>query len=687
MQLKPPMHFVFIDGEGFGRTDDHEYRLLSAGDKSLRSKRPITWDQALSFMYAQYDERAVYGMYSDKYDLSQWFKDLRRDRAEMLISRHGIAKRARKNSRNPMPFPVEACPVHSGPCQCPKRWVFDLMQGERRFWFKPKRCTCPTIPTECEHVRALPPMWICDVSDYFQAPFLEVIESDYKAGGAICTAEELGLLRRGKNNRADAQLDDETVAYNLLENELAARMMERVRVVLARLDVFPRKNDWYGVGHVVQMWMDNQPGILTREASNIPTEILALGQQSYHSGWMEDIATGPIPGTVYAYDRHSAYCADMAGMPCLYHGRWQKQTGSLPAYQPGTLRYVHGTWTAPQDAPTGPFPYRESTGLIKRPLRVSGLYFQHEVAAAREAGLIETEEIDFWYEYIPCDCPPPFASIRTFYRLRQQYAKGTIGNRVLRIMPSVVYGKLCQSAGEPKYAHPLYASLITSLCRTEMLKAIASDPRKGSDLVRVAQDAVYFRHPRDLKLSDNLGDWAVTEHENLTLFYPGIYWDDKVRALIAEGQKPRYKARGFKSVHMSDAVGQADNVYRNWSRTTPWSNILPVLTFAALDIVTLTQAMRHDGSGNWSTVGQVKEIAHKIPSENIGKHRSVEMGGLYWDTENEFFRTTPYLEGESGLESAPFAKKFGWKEDDELEFGCNQDGSVLEQIRSEMRLK
>ena len=56
------------------------------------------------------------------------------------------------------------------------------------------------------------------------------------------------------------------------------------------------------------------------------------------------------------------------------------------------------------------------------------------------------------------------------------------------------------------------------------------------------------------------------------------------------------------------------------------------------------------------------------------------------DTDQEVFRSMPYLEGKSGLESTPYDKKAGWKEDEEQKLGCNEDGPVGFQIRAEMRL-
>lgn len=201
-----------------------------------------------------------------------------------------------------------------------------------------------------------------------------------------------------------------------------------------------------------------------------------------------------------------------------------------------------------------------------------------------------------------------------------------------------------------------------------------------------AQDAVYFRHERpELAESGELGGWRMTEYQNLTLFQPGMYWHDETRALITAGEKPDFRARGFKSSEMTETIGQADAIYREWSRTSPMSNVFPEIRFTSrFDVRTLTQAMRRDGNGDWSSAGHVREVTHVIHS-SPKKRRNVEMGGLYWDTVYEAFRSMPYLEGRSGLESAPYDKKVGWKEDQEQELGCNEDGPVGFQIRTGMK--
>jgi len=87
----------------------------------------------------------------------------------------------------------------------------------------------------------------------------------------------------------------------------------------------------------------------------------------------------------------------------------------------------------------------------------------------------------------------------------------------------------------------------------------------------VATDGIFFdsRHPT-LELSNRIGEWEEARRENLTLFKPGVYWDDKARELIRDGKFTGFKPEGqcalFCSMHRRsrslfyNAAGGADRI-------------------------------------------------------------------------------------------------------------------------------
>src|SRR5690606_895113 len=105
--------------------------------------------------------------------------------------------------------------------------------------------------------------------------------------------------------------------------------------------------------------------------------------------------------------------------------------------------------------------------------------------------------------------------------------KNSSHGKAYKLIYNSAYGKMAQSIGNPKYSNPIYASLITTGCRTMITHAIATHPKKTKDLLMVATDGVYFRSPHpSLEIDKSrLGAWDESIKRNLTLFMPGIYWD------------------------------------------------------------------------------------------------------------------------------------------------------------------
>src|SRR5208282_5751698 len=112
-----------------------------------------------------------------------------------------------------------------------------------------------------------------------------------------------------------------------------------------------------------------------------------------------------------------------------------------------------------------------------RPQSTSGYYWERELAASMRAGLIHTVKVTEGWRYDPCDCESPMRALHDLYQQRRTVGKNSPEGKAYKIVYNSVYGKLAQSIGNPRYANPIYASLITSGCRTMILDAIASHPK------------------------------------------------------------------------------------------------------------------------------------------------------------------------------------------------------------------
>ena len=304
--------------------------------------------------------------------------------------------------------------------------------------------------------------------------------------------------------------------------------------------------------------------------------------------------------------------------------------------------------------------HRDAKGNIMRPHATEGWYWKHELQAAKSAGLIKRiEKLEAW-TYRPCACEPPLREVAGIYALRQQVGKKTPMGIACKLVPNSLYGKFAQSVGSPKYGNPVYASLITAGCRTMILQAIATHPKGTSDVLMVATDGVYFRsrHPT-LPCSDRLGDWDYEEKHALTLFKPGVYWDDKARDALKAGQAPVFKARGVNAEELGKQLWRIDRAF-DYMRLEmfhkPHDGRWPAIKFpVGFSMVSGLQALMRN---NWESAGTLnQDIELKQSSDPHLKrcepYLDISAGGI--------LRTRP-RKNDPYEPSHPYEKRFGMED-------------------------
>lgn len=240
--------------------------------------------------------------------------------------------------------------------------------------------------------------------------------------------------------------------------------------------------------------------------------------------------------------------------------------------------------------------------------------------------------------------------------------------------------------GEPLFANPIYASLITAGCRTMILEAIASHPKGKQDVAMVATDAVYFLSPHPfLRCSENLGEWDHTERQNLTLFKPGVYWDDTTRERITQGTNISFKARGINASDFSRQLGRIDREFKDWE-------ISDVLMFPRVEFPTsfsMVSALQAIRRGKWEMAGRVNEGVVIVQNSNPEDKRE----GIYRDEYDgrTIYRSEPYfgmIQGDDlelqWIKSTPYQKRFGmddpWSDEYKAQFGETPDGLSIDMV-------
>lgn len=645
------VNFLAVDGEADTTIPGDPYVLLSVGSESLhkggealshRDIFPFLWEQHL-----RHPNHAFIGYFLG-YDFSQWLKSISLHEAKMLFTKEGIAARKRKGdaaSKNSVPWPVY---VDND------QWEVDLL-GMKRFKLRPFKSKAPW-------------MYICDVGPFFATSFLNAINPKDWPGDPVCTPEEYATIREGKGNRDAAAFGEEMIRYNLLENDVLARMMERLNKGFVAIDVRLAKNKWFGPGQAAQAWM-SQAGVPTGKdvEESVPTKALRMARDSYYGGWFEVFAHGHIPGSTYEYDINSAYPHVMRTLPCLLHGTWTEGKGSYVLVTAEVLG---------SDPYVGAIQHRETKETILRPHATVGTYWLHELQAAKMAGVVSSVKILDAIGYQPCDCPPPLAKVADLYQQRLDVGKNTVHGKACKLTYNSMYGKLAQSTGMPKFANPIYASLITSGTRTMILRAIATHPAKTRDVVMVATDGVYFRSPHPSLEIDGgkLGVWDAAEVQNLTILKPGVYWSDKDREAVKANLGLKLKSRGISARDLAERMDEFDSMFRDWTPKDPWPSLTIDIAFR------VTGPKVALARNKWETCGASVRNDKVVVSSNPELKR--DTGNM--ELRNGAWCSHPYPVPPSGtLESLPYRKEFGMSDLGEEELGqVTPDGTAKTVLHS-----
>jgi len=379
----------------------------------------------------------------------------------------------------------------------------------------------------------------------------------------------------------------------------------------------------------------------------------------------------------------------------MLHGTYSRGMGdTIGKVHPKGAAYVKGRLFG-SDVYFGAGFNRAKDGNIRRPRITEGWYDYSEIQAGIRAGLVNSVQVEEWVAYSPCDCLPPIRNVATLYQRRLSVGKETLLGKSAKLVYNSMYGKFAQSIGAAPFGNWVYAALITSGCRQRILDAIASHPGGSRSVAMVATDGIFFdsRHPT-LELSNRIGEWEEARRENLTLFKPGVYWDDKARELIRDGKFTGFKARGVNARYFAQCIGEADRLFYNaaggadripefrfklWE-TNPhpvylqkkWPGVEFEIGFSMTSALTALQR------GKW---GEAGDVAESVTVEHTSNPHS-KRGHSYWDHDGNppRIRTSVLDLEESEIASIPYEKRFGTEDPFSLEnqeyLGIHPEGSI-----------
>lgn len=466
--------YLGLDGEGIGRLP-HRYVLLAAGQEPIpgvphrhwyiEDANGLTTSQCLRFLAALPRQLQGYKAstfaYAFNYDLTKILQDMDEERLYRLF-RPELRKRT-----GDLAF--------QGPA--PLHWQgYELNLVGSKFTLRgPDSDSLFTV-------------W--DVWKFYQGKFVTALK-DWKVGDGETQAETERMKQlRSKFTNADMP---EIREYCFSETRDMATLAHKL--VTAHDDAGLDLTSFYGAGSTASAMLKLM-GIKEKLKPTPPDMRLAVAS-AFFGGRFENSVVGEIFQPVKNFDISSAYPYQTCFLPCLLHGEWTHTTRRADIEEAGVRAAVISYRL--QDSPRGeienwaPFPYRGDDGSICFPSSSAGGWVWREEYLAGERfcakdypGAVVFESA--WIYECQCGCQP-FESIPHYYRERCRIGKEGAGI-VFKLGPNSVYGKLAQSVGSARFQSWIWAGMITSGCRAQLLDLIALHSNRA-DVLMVATDGAF----------------------------------------------------------------------------------------------------------------------------------------------------------------------------------------------------
>jgi hypothetical protein len=363
---------------------------------------------------------------------------------------------------------------------------------------------------------------VWDLGKYYQGPFVGALQ-DWKIRPDV--QAQIAAMKKRRANFKWSEID-RIRQYCLHECEALADFATELEKAHDRADLKPR--GWYGPGSTASVALKRHD---IHELRGItPPPMLDPVARAFFGGRAEISRNGAVEGPIYGLDISSAYPAQAAKLPCLEHGRWVRVTrerditGRTVAHAlvHGHIRGATGAWA--------PLPVRIDRGHIVFPRSgASGWWWRDEWLAARKGW----KGLEFDHAFVlrrECDCKP-FDFVPALFHHRLAVGKETGEGKVIKLALNSLYGKLAQRIGSAQFASQVWAGMITSGTRAQVLDMMQRHKRLDSVLM-IATDGLFTTESIEVEQEIVLGGWERKVYDRITLVRPGIYWlgEDKLRA-------------------------------------------------------------------------------------------------------------------------------------------------------------
>ena len=500
--------YIGIDGEGVGRKE-HNYILLAASKEDGSQTWSVTANprigrlttrECLDMILELPTRHSKIFSYAFNYDITKIITDLPNKLIYQLF-RPNLPERKRpgnfKFQNGPLPVEWEDYKLN--------------LQGTK-------------FTVQCALTGKKVVIW--DLIKFFQSKFVPALEA-WKVG----SPELWKRMAAMKDRRAvfDLKAMPEIEAYCLEETECMAQLARKL--VESHESAGLTLRSYYGAGSSGQAMLT---AMNIKEKLAPPLiEMREAVASAFFGGRFENSVIGAIHEPLQGWDISSAYVYQLAFLPCLEHASWQhttkrKDLEKAEAQNGALVRYTLGP--NPGIESWGPFPFRSATGSISFPIESGGGWIWLDEFLAGERIFPHVQFQEAWVYSSNCNCKP-FGQIPEYYNLRLKIGKEGPGI-VIKLGMNSCYGKLAQSLGKPVFQSWIWAGMITSGCRAQILQMMALH-KDMSNLLMIATDGIITREkltpPVPLFTGTGtekpLGGWEHKAHDKGMFFArPGIYF-------------------------------------------------------------------------------------------------------------------------------------------------------------------
>lgn len=396
------------------------------------------------------------------------------------------------------------------------------------------------------NTRAKVSVTIYDFASFFGQKFIDTCEQIL---GSDLSDSDREVISHGKAARGHQTWEGMSDIRHYWEREivLMQRVFEKFRKVMH--DAGFALKEWYGPGALAN-YINSTRGIRPKLAGvqqprytgenvvadgdvALPDGPHAASKIAFTGGRFELFRAGRISGPIFSVDINSAYPFALTRLPSFEMGVWKHRSNPSSIRRFGIYRISYRT-PVPRVFEFEPQPlfWRDHRGMISYPSMTHGWYYSPEAAMVKGMAGVEIHEGWEW-ENTPGEDGAderPWAFLAEMYETRMRLGKKKLLSMPFKLGPNSLYGKYAQTVGWdqknglPPKSHALpVAGWVTSYCRAMLWQVIRQSP---STVIGVETDSVFMtRDPRelDIKIGDALGEWSVSEYDEMLYMQSGMY--------------------------------------------------------------------------------------------------------------------------------------------------------------------